>query len=114
EETIDFDGLTRTYHLMIPTAHDAGSPLALVFDIHGFIETADQQNGRSDMRALGEAEGFIVVQPEGYRRSWNGGACCGTAASEGLDDVGLIRAIAEDVAGRACVDRARIYATGLS
>ncbi len=115
-ETIDFDGQTRTYNLMIPTAHDGTTPLPLVFDIHGYTESAEREESRSHMQELGEAEGFIVVQPEGsgILQSWNAGLCCGTAEAEGIDDVGLIRAIASDVASRACVDLARVYATGLS
>jgi polyhydroxybutyrate depolymerase len=116
EEVLEHDGMTRTYHLMIPSLFDGSSPLPLVFDIHGYTENATRENSRTDMQALGEEEGFIVVQPEGTGalKSWNAGRCCGTAASSGVDDVGFIRAIVDDVSERACVDASRVYSTGLS
>ncbi len=53
--------------------------------------------------------------PNGYQASWNGGTCCGQAASAGLDDVALVRAIfAAEVVKHVNVDLGRVYATGLS
>jgi polyhydroxybutyrate depolymerase len=46
--------------------------------------------------------------------SWNAGTCCGRAASEGLDDVGLLRAFVADISTALCIDRRRVYATGMS
>ena len=52
--------------------------------------------------------------PNGYRNSWNGGSCCGTAQSMALDDVALMRAILAEVGKHANVDPRRVFATGLS
>ena len=38
---------------------------------------------------VAEEGNFIAVVPQGYRVSWNAGACCGTAAREEIDDVGF-------------------------
>ena len=85
---ISFGGAEREYVLHV--GDGAGASNALVFDLHGFTETPDRQNGRSGMRAKADAEGFILVQPRGQGASWNAGACCGSASG---DDVGLLRAI---------------------
>jgi polyhydroxybutyrate depolymerase len=61
-----------------------------------------------------DAEGFILIMPLGHQNSWNGGDCCGGAQTMGLDDVALIRAIFEEVAGHLNVDRHRVYTTGFS
>ena len=106
---ISFGGAEREYVLHV--GDGAGASNALVFDLHGFTETPDRQNGRSDMRAKADTEGFILVQPRGQGASWNAGACCGSASG---DDVGLLRAIADEIADETCVDRSRIYVTGLS
>jgi polyhydroxybutyrate depolymerase len=68
------------------------------------------------MNAAADASGFVAVHPEGTGspRSWNGGACCGTAASSGTDDVGFVAAIVDQLESELCVDRARVFATGFS
>ncbi len=114
---IAFDGRTREYDLQIPLDYDGVTPLPLVFDIHGYSSTKGQQKLVSGFAELAESEGFIVVRPNGFGalRSWNGGDfCCGLAQSQDLDDVGLMRAIAAEVAAVACVHPRRIYATGIS
>ena len=64
--------------------------------------------------AKGDSEGFVVIMPNGYMNSWNGGTCCGAAAQDGLDDVSLIRAIFAEVGTHVNIDLGRVYATGLS
>lgn len=114
---IDFGGLTREYDLQIPLSYDGTVPVPLVFDFHGYSSNKDQQKLVSGFSDLAEDEGFIVVRVNGFGvlRSWNGGDfCCGQAQSQALDDVGLVRAIVEEVSASACVNPRRIYATGIS
>lgn len=106
---LSYEGAEREYRLHVPES--AGGSNALVFDLHGFTESVDRQDGRSGMRDKADAEGFVLVQPRGQGASWNGGACCGSASQ---DDVGLLRAIADAIADEACIDRSRIYVTGMS
>jgi polyhydroxybutyrate depolymerase len=87
----------------------------VVFCIHGlaqnpvmFCVTGAAMDKKSD------AEGFILVMPNGYQASWNAGTCCGAASNEKLDDVALFRAIFAEVDGHLNVDHRRVYATGLS
>ena len=63
-----------------------------------------------------DAEGFIVVHPEGtgVPKSWNAGYCCGPANSSGVDDVAFIRTLIDQLASELCIDAARVYSTGLS
>jgi polyhydroxybutyrate depolymerase len=82
--------------------------------LHGYNSNRAQQRGLSGMGALAELEGFAVVWPEGEYASWNGGFCCGQAADDELRDVAFLRTLVEALAGELAVDRARVYATGLS
>jgi polyhydroxybutyrate depolymerase len=66
-----------------------------------------------------EAEGFLVVYPNGTGRTeqlltWNGGNCCGYAQHEKVDDVEFVRRLLDDLDKVAKVDADRIYATGMS
>ena len=116
EREIDFDGRTRTYHLYVPESYDGTVAVPLVFDFHGYSSNAGQQRLLSGMTTKADEEGFVTVHGEGIGglQSWNGGACCGDAASMDADDVGLVRAILEEVAADVCIDRRRVFATGMS
>lgn len=72
------------------------------------------------MDALSDREGFLAVYPngtgvfQGRLLTWNAGSCCGYAMQNGIDDVGFVRALLDDLAKHTTVDRTRVYATGLS
>ncbi|MCP4601849.1 MAG: hypothetical protein GY847_15265 [Proteobacteria bacterium] len=77
---IVFDGRIRTYQLYVPMGYDSTVATPVVFDLHPFTTNAvivDRMTGFSDKA---DEEGFILVQPNGVARSWNGGPlCCGRA-----------------------------------
>jgi len=109
------NGYTRQYKVHVPPSYDPNVPTPLLFCIHGlgqdalmFCVTGSAMDKKSD-----EA-GFIMVMPNGYNNSWNGGTCCGDASTEMLDDVGLFRAMFAEVGKHVNVDLGRVYATGLS
>ena len=68
----------------------------------------------TEMDATADARGYVVAYPEGLDESWNAGVCCGPSAENEVDDVGFVRAVIEDIAERGCIDRSRVYATGMS
>ena len=76
------------------------------------------ENLTGGARLVADREHFIAVYPNGTGRGrflvWNAGTCCGRAPLQGIDDVGFVRAMIDDLAKRTPIDRTRIYATGLS
>jgi polyhydroxybutyrate depolymerase len=66
------------------------------------------------MDDLAERAGFVVVYPDGYKKSWADGR--GTTASDraGVDDVAFLRALIERLVQQYKVDPKRVYATGIS
>jgi polyhydroxybutyrate depolymerase len=90
-------------------------PTPLVFCIHGLAQNAVMFCvAGAAINQLSDQKGFILVMPNGYQSSWNGGTCCGGASNEQLDDVALFRAIFAEVTKHLNVDSRRVYATGLS
>jgi polyhydroxybutyrate depolymerase len=112
--SLEHDGATRSYVVHVGDAVAADAPAPLLLNFHGYNNSPSIQASFSQMNALADVEGFVVVYPQGIGASFNAGACCGTAASQDLDDVGFARAIVADVEERICVDRRRVYATGFS
>ena len=69
------------------------------------------------MNETSDAKGFIVAYPDGLAnggdgsQSWNGGSCC---ADDDRDDVAFTRALVDHLDTLLCIDRARLFSTGMS
>lgn len=112
-------GNRRSYLVHVPPAHATQYPLPLVVAIHGAFETAKYMEERSGFSDLADKKGFVVVYPNGFGlfgllQHWNAGHCCGKAAADGLDDVGFLTNVIEDVEERLRIDPNRIYMVGFS
>jgi len=120
EFAITHGGLKRSYLVHVPPAASAGKPLPVVINFHGGGGHARVQKTYTRMDVAADRDGYIAVYPNGTGGfggrflTWNAGTCCGPAAADRIDDVGFSLALIDDLARRAAVDRARIYATGLS
>ena len=116
------DGRDRTYHLYVPATLPAGT-VPLLVALHGGGGWGAQFEANSGFDGLAEANGFLVVYPDGLAvpalgqgRVWNGGACCGPAAQDRLnvDDVAFISSVIDQVEAAHAVDPTRVYAAGHS
>ncbi len=112
--TLHLGGQDRTMIVHVPTTYNPKVPASLVFNFHGFVNTAAQQRDISLMEATSDAHGFILVYPDGLGQSWNAGDCCGLAVTANVDDVGFVKAALATMSRDWCVDPKRIYATGFS
>jgi polyhydroxybutyrate depolymerase len=114
DESLTFGGATRSYRLHVPAQYD-GEPTPLVVNLHGFLSNSLEQAKFSGMSALADARGFIVVYPSGGGTppAWNAGDCCEYVDRE-RDDVAFIAQLIDAIGEVACVDLARVYATGHS
>lgn len=118
--TLQHGGRQRSYIVHAPPAAREGRPLPVVLNFHGGGGNAEAQQKYSRMDLLADAEGFLVVYPDGAGRmadkllTWNAGTCCGYSVMNNVDDVGFTLALLADLEARQPVDRRRVYATGLS
>jgi polyhydroxybutyrate depolymerase len=107
--------IQREYKVHVPPSYNGHTPMPIVFCIHGLGQNAVMfcvSGAHLDQKS--DAEAFILVMPNGYQASWNGGDCCGAAVSQGLPDVQLMRDIYAEVATHVNIDTSRVYATGFS
>ena len=104
--TTQSGGVDRTYLRYLPPAHDGETPLPLVVDIHGFLQGAALQKQNSDWAPRADADGFVVVYPQGIDSRWD-------PAIDG-PDVAYIGHLFNEVEAQLCIDTNRIYVTGFS
>lgn len=113
-------GKTRGFKVHVPKGYDRSRPTPVVYALHGLQQNAVMFGvDGTGFVPKSDAEGFILVMPngiqeDGFGGSWNAGACCGAASQQRLDDVGFIRAVHAEVSKHVNVDARRVYATGLS
>jgi polyhydroxybutyrate depolymerase len=112
--TVPWMGVDRTLNVHTPASYDGHTPVALVFNFHGFTSNADQEALLSLMNAKSDAAGFVVIYPNGVANSWNAGACCGMAAQTEVDDVGFVSNLIDVADAQLCIDKKRVFATGMS
>lgn len=110
-ESIESGGLTRQYILHVPPGYDGTKPLPLVFNLHGAGSNASQQAFYSGFPKKADAEGFIVISPDGTGtpRQWNF-----LGLKSGADDAGFVRDLLNRAEAELCIDTGRVYATGIS
>jgi polyhydroxybutyrate depolymerase len=111
---INVGGHDRTYRLYKPAGAPASAALVVV--MHGYSGSAAQAERGYDWDGLADSAKFVVAYPDGLNRAWNvdGEGCCGRPGREGVDDVAFIGAAVADVAKNVGIDRAKVYATGMS
>lgn len=114
--TLTHSNLQRSIRVHVPASYDPTRPTPVVLDFHGYTMSAQSQEDMTRLSEKSDEAGFIAVHADGTGspRAWNGGDCCGTPASTGLDDVGFVMALIDELEARLCVDPARVYATGFS
>jgi polyhydroxybutyrate depolymerase len=113
---LNHDGLARTYQLHVPVGYSGETNLPLHFDLHPWFTNASIMEKLTAFRPLADLNGFILVQPNGINRSWNAGPkCCSPSNEDGIDDVGFIRAIRDDLISRGLkIDTEKVYLDGMS
>jgi len=113
-ETIEVDGLSRTYWLTVPDGYDRAIPAPLLLELHGLglDGQAMMDPTYSSWASVTARENIVHVRPDGIDSAWNVGPCC--TRERTVDDVGFLRAIVERVSGQGCIDRRRVYASGYS
>lgn len=107
----------RWYMIELP-ANPQGAPLILA--LHGGGGDPDQFASASGLARAATRAGYAVAFPAGSGRrddrllTWNGGYCCGSAARQGVDDMGFLKRVIRDAADRFGVDGSAVYLTGMS
>ncbi len=111
DSTLVSAGEKREFLLYVPQSYVPGKPTPLVISLHGGGGWPAYQRDTSRWNRLAESQGFIVVYPagRGAPRAWIVDHESGLAK-----DVRFIADLIDTLEAAYTIDRARIYADGLS
>lgn len=109
-------GRERSFLLHVPPSLPPGGKVPLVLAFHGGGSNGRQTERGTGWSRLADEKGFLVCYPEGEARQWNDGRMARDIAAqvEGVDDVGFVSALLDQIGREHPVDPARVYATGIS
>ncbi len=113
------DGVERTYLLHVPPDLPDG-PVPLVVVLHAAYSWSDHAARQTGFSEKADEEGFIVAYPDGVGRLphffqfWNAGHCCYRALEDGVDDMGFLSALLDELLATLPVDSGRVYLVGMS
>lgn len=109
-----FDGQVRSYRVYAPATVQVKKQRPLVVVLHGEGNTADSLVNTTQFDRQADTGNFVVAYPEGLNLSWNGGLCCASSMRSGVDDVGFLNRVLDQIESSYPIDRARVYVVGVS
>src|SRR3954454_9408403 len=95
----------RPYGFKVPTGYVSGTPTPLVILIHGYGASGAGQESYFQLGAVADEQTFLYATPDGTpdatgRRFWNADDACCDFFGTGVDDVGHLNAMIDDVSSR--------------
>ncbi|MCW3126212.1 MAG: C-terminal target protein [Bacteroidetes bacterium] len=106
------DGVYRNYIYHLPTGYNASNSYPLVLNLHGYTSNASQQLLYTQMNTSADANGYIVVYPNGIANYWNSWGPPG--GSFGANDVKFLTELIDTVSAHYHVNPKRVYSCGMS
>lgn len=107
------DGMLRDYRLYIPAIYSPGTPVPLVFNLHGYTSNNVQQEFYGDFRSIADTANFIIVHPNGTLDG-NGDRFWNTFGGSTVDDLGFLTALLDTISAHYTIDPDRVFSTGMS
>jgi polyhydroxybutyrate depolymerase len=112
--------MTRSYRVYLPPSYREGSPMALVFALHGYGGTAAEFEKTIGFNPIADREGFIVVYPNAaafgpkHKSMWNGGGIYSLWWAGRVDDVGFFAKLIDAISAHYTIDPNRVFVFGTS
>jgi len=103
----------------VPSSYDAEVPAPLVFLLHGYSATGEGKEAHYRFLPLSEEYGFLYLYPDGTvdffgNHFWNATDACCNFFGSGVDDVGYLMALIDEIRLQLNVDSDRIHFIGHS
>ena len=119
KERLIHDGYKRSWILYTPKDYSETKSYPLIIALHGGGGSAKQlmNNTKKRFNDLAGLDGFIVVYPQGIKKSWNDNPIRdqnGFARKKNIDDVGFIKKMITQLEVTYNINSQAIFACGIS
>lgn len=108
-ETIQSQGLPRTFIVHVPPSYKPSCPIPIVLIFHGAYMNGQMMLVVTRFNRIADRRNFVVVYPDGVNGRWEDGRF-----DRGADDVGFVMDMLGQLGRRVKIDERRIYGVGLS
>lgn len=105
-------GFEREYLVYAPKSYSGRERVPVVLEFHGFGSNAQQQLLYGNFGPHADRDGFLVVAPQGQGQPRHFTLLGATGGEQ--DDVQFVGDVIDHLQKTLCVDRSRVYATGMS
>jgi polyhydroxybutyrate depolymerase len=112
--TVVASGVEREYLIHVPASYDPSKPAPLVISLHAAATWPAHQKNLSRWNRVADQNGFIVVYPSGTPQLFGAARIWRTTPTAVMRDVQFISALVDRLEATYTIDRARIYANGMS
>ena len=110
-------GVNREAVVYIPESWSPDTATPMLLNFHGYGGTAVDHMEEADFRPVADAEGFVLVMPQGSLLQgsphWNSAAPSDDNKSA-VDDFGFVELLLDTVGASVSIDAERVYAVGYS
>ena len=114
QKSISFEGGTRSWFEHVPASYNGSKAVPLVISMHGAFNSGDQFAPDSGWMPVSDANGFIVVFPNGEGNNnvlvWHSWTFDGSKP----DDISFLSKLIAQVEATYHIDTTRVYMTGFS
>ena len=107
------NGILRDHRSYVPAIYSPGTPVPLVFNLHGYTSNNVQQEFYGDFRPIADTANFIIVHPNGTLDG-NGDRFWNTFGGSSVDDLGYLTALLDTISAHYTIDADRVFSTGMS
>ncbi len=114
-ETLEYDGLDRTYSVRLPADYDESVAYPVIIVLHGAGGDGLNMQIGTQVDEIARANQFIAVFPDGVQRGWN--FLDEDQMAQGdlyTDDVGFLDALIDQIIANYTVDEGRVFLAGYS
>ncbi|MCW7469771.1 alpha/beta hydrolase family esterase [Leptospira kanakyensis] len=112
-DSIEIQGHKRTYIIHYPKKWD-GSPIPMLVALHGRFGSGSSMILQTKLDLLSDSKGFIVVFPDGYKRSWADGRGNTPADENQINDVTFIELLVKRLIAEGSVNAKKVFLVGHS
>src|SRR5688572_7725228 len=102
-------GGERPVTVRVPPSYADDHPAPLLIVLHGYSSTGREDDDYLGLRALAADSGYLYASPDGAldndgNRFWNATDACCDFGGTGVDDVGYLRGVIDEIDGTLSVD----------